>query len=169
MKLFFPAISLAATICFFYPFMAQAVCPVCAVAVGAGVGLSRWLGVDDAVSGLWIGGLLISLAMWTKDWLGKKDINFKHKNIIIFLTYFLLVIAPFYFSGIIGAPLNILWGVDKLLLGIVLGAISFFLGGIWYYRLKEKNQGHAYFPFQKVVMPIAPLVILSIVFYFITK
>lgn len=34
---------------------AQAVCPVCTVAVGTGVGLSRWLGVDDTITGLWLG------------------------------------------------------------------------------------------------------------------
>jgi len=36
-------------------------CPVCTIAVTAGVGLSRWLGVDDLISGLWVGGLLVSL------------------------------------------------------------------------------------------------------------
>ncbi len=169
MKLFFPAILLAAAICFFYPFPVYAVCPVCAVAVGAGVGLSRWIGVDDTISGLWIGGFLISLTILTQSWLSKKNVNFKRKNIVVFLIYFLLVIMPFYFSGIVGSPLNVLCGIDKLLLGIASGAISFFLGGKWYYRLKEKNQGHAYFPFQKIVMPITPLVILSIAFYFITK
>lgn len=169
MKLFFLVISPATVICFFCPFIAHAVCPVCTVAVGAGVGLSRWLGIDDTISGLWIGGLLISLTMWTQNWLSKKNVNFKHKNIVVFLAYFLLIVAPFYFSGIIGIPFNNLWGVDKLLLGIVLGAASFFLGGMWYYRLKEKNKEHAYFSFQKVVMPITPLVILSTVFYFITR
>jgi len=32
-----------------------AVCPVCTVAAGAGVGLSRWLGIDDIIIGLWVG------------------------------------------------------------------------------------------------------------------
>ena len=45
-------------------------CPVCAVAVGVGLGLSRWLKIDDAISGLWIGALIVSLsfilAKWTK-------------------------------------------------------------------------------------------------------
>lgn len=168
-KLFSSAILLANAAYFFYPLQAYAVCPVCAVAVGAGVGLSRWLGIDDTISGLWIGGLLVSLIMWTQSWLSKKNVNFKHKNIAVFLAYFLLIAAPFYFIDIIGSPSNTLWKIDKLLLGIALGSISFFLAGMLYYRLKEKNQGHAHFPFQKVVMPIAPLVILSIVFYFITK
>ena len=34
---------------------AQAVCPVCIVAVGAGLGLSEYLGIDDTIAGVWIG------------------------------------------------------------------------------------------------------------------
>jgi hypothetical protein len=41
----------------FFAETASAICPLCTIAVGAGVGLSRWIGVDDAVTGLWIGGL----------------------------------------------------------------------------------------------------------------
>lgn len=73
--------------------------------------------------------------------------------------------------NIMGHPLNTFCncGIDKLLIGIVSGSISFWFGAIWYFYLKEKNNGHAYFPFQKVVMPISPLIILSIIFYFLTK
>ena len=39
---------------------ALALCPVCAIAVGAGIGVSRWLGVDDTITGVWVGGLIVS-------------------------------------------------------------------------------------------------------------
>lgn len=39
----------------------MAICPVCTVAVGTDVGLCRWLGIDDVLSGIWIGGLIISM------------------------------------------------------------------------------------------------------------
>jgi hypothetical protein len=61
------------------------------------------------------------------------------------------------------------FGIDKLLFSIILGRISFFIGANYYEYLKKRNNGRAYFPFQKVVMPIAPLVIFSIIFYFLTK
>ena len=35
--------------------------------------------------------------------------------------------------------------------------------------LKKHHGGRVYFPFQKVILPIIPLAILSTVFYFITK
>jgi large-conductance mechanosensitive channel len=68
----------------------------------------------------------------------------------------------------VGHPANALafFGIDKLIFGAICGAITFWFGGAWYEYLKEKNNNHAYFPFQKVVMPILPLIILSIIFYF---
>lgn len=148
-----------------------AVCPLCTVAVGAGVGFSRWLGIDDTITGLWIGGLLVSLITWTEGWLEKKNIRFKGRTVLIILAYYALVVIPFYYSGIIGHPLNTLCfcHLDKLLFGIIAGSIAFWCGASWYYYLKEKNKGHAYFPFQKVLMPILPLIILSLLYYFLTK
>ncbi len=148
---------------------AQAICPICTIAVGAGIGLAQWFGIDDTITGMWIGGLTISLIVWTISWFNKKNIHFHGRKILIFLGYYLIIIVPLYFQGIIGHALNKIWGYDKLLFGIVVGSIAFSAGAITYQCLKNKNQGHAYFPFQKVVMPIAPLIILSIIFYFITK
>ena len=151
------------------PFSAKAVCPVCTVAVAAGVGLSRYLGIDDIISGLWIGGLIISLIIWTINWLNKKNIHFMGRKIIVIIGYYVLIIVPLYWGGIMGHELNKFWEIDKLLLGIIMGSIGFSFGAWVYYFLKAKNNGHAYFPFQKVVMPISPLIVLSVIFYFLTK
>lgn len=155
----------------FFAETASAICPLCTIAVGAGVGLSRWIGVDDAVTGLWIGGLIVSLIGWTKDWLEKKGIKFKGMVVVTAVAYYAVVIWPLYFYGIIGSPTDTLCfcGLDKLLFGIIVGSLAFWTGASWYFDIKEKNGGHAHFPFQKVVMPVAPLVIISIIFYFLTK
>ena len=149
---------------------ALAVCPVCAVAVIAGVGLSRWLGVDDTITGVWIGGLTVSLIIWTIDWFDQKKIYFWGKKIITAVGYYLLVVLPLFFiPGVINHPLNKIWGVDKLLLGITVGSAAFLAAALSYPFLKKKNGGKAYFPFQKVAMPVAALLILSLIFYFLTK
>ncbi len=155
---------------------AQAVCPVCTVAVATGVGLSRWLGVDDTIAGLWIGGVIVSLIVWTVNWMDAHNIRFKGRAVITAVSYYLLVLTPLYFGGFIGQkdpllgfPMNTLWGVDKLVLGISVGSLAFYVGAWSYERLKEKNKGHAYFPFQKAVMPVSPLILLSPVFYLLTK
>jgi len=148
---------------------AFAVCPVCTIAVGAGLGISERLGIDDTVAGLWIGGLTVSLSMWTHEWFTKKHIHFFARDFLTTLGYFILVVLPlpYFFRDIFGDPNHVLWGVDKLLLGIVIGSIAFFLGADWYRRIKTRR-GHAHFPFEKVVMPVAPLILLSLFFYFIT-
>ncbi|HIU65153.1 MAG TPA: hypothetical protein IAC63_00740, partial [Candidatus Enterousia avicola] len=57
----------------FAPF-ANAVCPVCTVAVGAGLEGMRLLGVDDVITGIWAGGLTLSLFFWTAGWLKKHNV-----------------------------------------------------------------------------------------------
>lgn len=146
---------------------ARAVCPVCTVAVCAGVGFSRWLGVDDTISGLWIGALALSASLWTRNWLNKKNIKFFGRQPLIFLAYYALIIWPLYQFGLAGNPDNRLWGVDKLILGIAAGSAGFIAAVFFGRYLKSKNQGKVFFPLQKVVLPLAMLAALSLVFYVI--
>ncbi len=164
-------ILLAFVINLFYANQALAVCPICTVAVGAGVGFSRSLGVDDSIAGLWIGGLTVSMIVWTLSWFRKKNINFKFRSLITIIGYYALVVLPLYYTGIMGNSDYLIFniGLDKMLLGILVGSAGFWTGATWYKQMKEKNNGKAYFPFQKVVMPIAPLIALNILFYFLNK
>ncbi len=146
---------------------ALAVCPVCTVAVAAGVELSRWYGVDDTIAGLWIGGFTVSLIWWTVGWLDRKGVRFFGRKPLIVVGYYLLVVAPFFWWGdVVVAPL---WGLNRLLLGTVVGSFAFFAGALWYADIKRRHGGHAQFPFQKVVLPIAPLLLLSLFFFFLTR
>jgi len=143
----------------------QAVCPVCTIAVGAGVGLCRYLGIDDTISGAWIGGLIISLIALTIDWLNKKNIRFLFRKILVAIFYYAIIIIPLYSWNIMGHPQNKLFGIDKLLVGIIAGSIAFVFS-IWFNDfLKNKNQGKVYFPFQKVVIPLLFLIITSLIFW----
>ena len=151
---------------------AKAICPVCVVAVGAGLGLSEYLGIDDSIAGVWIGGLLVSMIAWNINWFNKKNWLFGNKDlrdILLTIIYYTLVIWPLMTKNLIGNPFNKVWGVDKLLLGISVGSLVFLLTNLSYNYLKKKNNNHAYFPFQKVVMPVGALLIFSFIFYFITK
>ena len=152
----------------FFARSAQAVCPVCVVAVSACVGLSEYLGIDDTISGLWIGGLLVSMTIWTIDWLKKKNIRFYGRKILTATLFYVFTIGPLYKNEMIGHPLNKFWGVDKLLLGIILGSIFFLVAVFLNSYLKKKNNDKVFFPFQKVVVPIVILGILSGIFYFLT-
>lgn len=146
---------------------AKAVCPVCIVAVGAGVGLSRWLGIDDIISGLWVGGLIISISFWTLDWLRKKNKGFKMDWLVVFILFYIMVILPLYYYGIIGRYVNSFLGIEKLIFGIIAGSAVFLLSVYLHNFLKSKNQGKSYFPYQKVAIPVLLLIITSLIFYLI--
>lgn len=154
---------------FFVAGFVKAVCPVCIVAIGAGLGLSRWLGVDDVVSSIWIGALLASIILWTLYWLRKKNWNFAYDKIIISLAYYLLTFVPLYLSGIVGHPLNKIFGIDKIIFGTAVGTVIFLLSSTLHQYLKQKNNGKSFFPYQKVVLPVVVLILTSSAFYLLLK
>lgn len=165
-------ITLASTLALGLAFIAKpalAVCPVCTIAVASGVGFSRYLGIDDTISGLWIGGLTISMITWTINWFDKKKINFRGRNILTVIAYIALIIVPLYFYGLLDNSASCVCGVNKLLLGIVNGSFGFWFGAELYPYLKAKNNNRAHFPFEKVILPLAPLIILSLIFNFLIK
>lgn len=151
------------------PHFTQAVCPLCTIAVGAGLGFSRYLGIDDTITGVWIGGLIISSSLWMVSFAQNhhwwKWLTNKWIDIAIF---FLLVLPPLYWSKIIGHPANTVWGIDKVILGTAVGAMGF-LGSVkldtW---LRSKNNGHVYIYYQKVIIPVLMLTLFSLLFYVVT-
>lgn len=162
---------LALAIIFFIllPLSAQAVCPICTVAVCAGVGLSQWLGIDDLYTGIWLGGLIVSLIIWTIAWLNKKSLRFFGRKPLIIALYYLATVWPLSYYQIIGLPYNQLWGIDKLLLGVISGSTAFFLGHLIHLYLKKRNNGKSFFASQKVILPVGFLLILNLIFYLICK
>ena len=141
------------------------VCPICTIAVAGGVGLCRYLGIDDLISGAWIGALLFSLFLWTIEWLNKKKIKFLFRKPLVFIFWYGLTIFPLMKIGIIGHPQNKFLGIDKLIFGIFSGTVVFLLSILFENYLRKKNQDKAYFKFQKVLIPILFLTILSLIFW----
>lgn len=144
-------------------------CAVCTVAVGSFVGLAQWLKIDDRITGLWVGALLASLVAWTIHYLDKKNIHFKGRKILTVVLWYGFVIVPFYFTGVIGHPLNKVWGIDKLLFGIILGTIIFVIANLLLNYLKKKNNGKSYFHLQKAIVPVGFLAIASLITYLIIR
>ncbi len=165
-SLFFSAVLLISLL---FAGTAKAVCPVCVVAVGAGLGFSRWLGVDDVVSSVWIGGLLASLSMWTLVWLKRKGWGFKFDTAVVWIAYYGLTLVPLYFADIVGHPLNKIFGIDKIIFGAIAGTVIFLASVTAHNFLKAKNAGKSFFPYQKVVVPVLLLAVASSAFYFYLK
>ncbi len=148
---------------------AHAVCPVCTVAVASGLGISRWLRIDDSVTSIWIGGLTLSSGLWLADWIGKKGWKVPYKEALSVFLFFLFVIPPLYWSKMIGLTSNTLWGIDKVLLGTIVGSVIF-LFGVWLDKwLRTTNNGKVYVYYQKVIIPVFLLLVASFIFYLITS
>lgn len=152
-----------------YVNFAKAICPVCTVVVAGGVGLARWLKVDDVITGIWIGAALISLALWTIIWLKGKKWTFPLFEPVVFIVTYGVIIIPLYLKTIIGHPANTFWGIDKLILGMTIGTATFILAIIINNLLKNKNHDKVYFPFQKVAIPVTLLIIVSVIFYYVLR
>ncbi len=136
-------------------------CQVCTVAVGAGLGLSRWLGVDDAISGIWIGGFLLSSSLWFYFWLSKKYLKLRaifYLLLTVTLAY-ILTLAPLAWTGIL---------TGKLATGIVSGSLTFLLA-VFLDKKVRLIRGKQLFNFQKVVFPVGLLLISSLIIWIITK
>ena len=145
-------------------------CPVCTVTVVAGLSLSRLLGIDDAVISLWIGAFILSFSFITIDWIEKKwpKLKFKRFTLPFTVLMYLLVLVPLKMSGSIGIAGNTLWGVDKIILGTLIGS-ALFLFGAWADKKVRKVRGHQLFKFQKVIFPVITIILASAVFLFLTK
>lgn len=145
-------------------------CPVCTVTVIAGLGISRFFGIDDLITSIWIGAFILSFTFVMIDWIIKKwpKSQATRFTVPIVALMYLLVILPLKWNGSIGITGNSLWGVDKIILGILAGSVVFLIGA-WADKYERKIKGKILFPFQKVVFPVLGLIITSTIFYFLIK
>lgn len=146
-------------------FASAQVCPVCVVAIGAGLGLSRWFGIDDIISSVWIGAFLFAITSWTLSFMKKKKWDFTDDGIIVTLAYVLLTFIPLYYAEIVGHPQNQIWGIDKIIFGSSIGASAVFLGNLLHLYFKKKNNGKSFFPYQRVAVPVAVLILTSLILW----
>ena len=150
---------------FAYFGQASAVCPLCTVVVAGGLGLSEWLGIDDFVSALWIGGLMLSVTAWCWNYLKKKGKLNKWTGIAAFIFVYGSTIYPIWALGSLFIPGNTLWGIDKLVIGMIFGTVLFWISTFLNASLKKRNEGKVYFPFQKVALPFGILLASSLIYY----
>lgn len=146
---------------------ANPACAVCTIAVGASLTIARKLGVDDSVVGVWAGAFLALLGFWMVKWFEKKNWNFFGRDFIL-VWGSVAMIGFMYISQIQYSPKPLLYVffLDPFLFSVILGALAFMWSSDLYQWMKARNNGRAHFPFEKVVMPVAALAILSTYFYF---
>ncbi|MEK6885356.1 MAG: hypothetical protein AABX17_00130 [Nanoarchaeota archaeon] len=145
------------------------VCPVCTVAVAAGIGILEKWGVNNIIIGLWLGALIVSSIAWMIDWLNRKNIHFLFRKILIIVSFYLIFIWPLYIWKIMGLPRNQIFGIDNILLGVIIGSVIFILAMLSDRYLRKINEDKIVIKYQKVLIPLTFLVIASIIAYLLIK
>lgn len=142
-------------------------CPLCVAGAAVGITLTRWIGVDDSITGVWIGALLGSMSFWFFNWLLTRSVLVKKYKVILKPLIYILVFAStlwsFYKFQLI-IRMSQIFGFDKLTFGMLTGAILFYLVDIGDNFLIKKA-GKVYFPYQRVVFSLGAMIILSLVIY----
>jgi len=143
--------------------IAHAQCPVCIITVGGGMFLAKKLGIDDLLVSIWISGLNTVIAYWLAP---KIKIKFLKKRVVLSLILFLTTLAYFQFTGQLGVVDNRLLGIDKIILGQIVGLLMIIAGNIIYADTKAKNHHRALFLYAKVIFPVGLLLLATLIFKF---
>jgi len=138
--------------------LANPACIVCTVAVGASLSVARTLGVQDDVVGIWLGAILALLGYWAILWFDRKGWRFTGRDTLLMLSS-LAMAGGVYVKEMVYTPKVVagIFYVDPFLFAVAAGALIYVWSQKFYAFLKAKNGGHAHFPFEKVVLPLALL------------
>jgi len=150
------------------------VCPICTLAVGAGVGVLREFGFSDIITGIWFGALIVSSIAWMIDYLNRKNIHFLFRKILVIILFYGIFIVPLYYlkiggAAIMGNPSNIIFGMDKILFGVIIGTFVFISAVLSDSYLRKVNEDKPMMKYQKVLIPLVFLIITSIIVYLLLK
>jgi len=136
--------------------------PICAIGIVGGLGISRWLGIDDITLGLWIGALILSVSTQLDMYLSKKGKSFPYSFWVIFLGTSALSFLPI-LKTITSDPACMFFGLPRVICGSILGALTLFLVDKANNFIIDKHNKKVYFYYQRVIIPIIGLIILSMV------
>ena len=155
----------------FFASPASAHCPLCVGGAVVGLSVARFLGIDDAITGVWLAALLGALAFWTVTGLSKKIKKTELLKPVIYILFFVLTLWSVYaFNNYFVSSLKFylinehagkILGVDKLAFGILSGAILFYLVDAVDDFIIKRN-GRVYFPYQRIVVSLGSMLLLSL-------
>jgi hypothetical protein len=145
---------------------APLVCTVCSVGIVSGLGIAKALGISKDIVALWYGATLFAMSCWILYYLKNKNIKKKLMSIVAFFSSYLLVI-PLYIGKTPSMIFNEkkIFFIDSFIFFIFLGSVVVFVCEEYYKYVKNKN-GKPHFLFEKVVLPIAGLLVVSLIINF---
>lgn len=149
----------------FFVRQALAHCPLCVAGAAAGITLTRWVGVDDSITGVWIATLLGAMSFWIEKWVSKK-LNIKRMDIlrpVLYVGILLSTIWSFYQFNLV-IRMSQIFGLDKLTFGMLSGGIVFYIVDMINDSIIKKN-GKVFFPYQRLIVSLGSMIILSLLIY----
>jgi len=133
-------------------------CPVCIVTVGGGMLIAKKLGIDDLLVSVWISALNVAISFWLAP---KVKIKYlRNPHLFAFLTLAATLIY-FRFTDQIGNSSNRVLGIDKIILGQILGLLIMAIANHSYLYIK-KRLGRTPFLYAKVVFPLVSVLFLTL-------
>ena len=149
---------------------AMAHCPLCTAATVIGVGITRSFGLDDSIVGVFVGAMIVSSALWVNNILKKRNIKghaFLRVGSITLAT-FVLTILSFYYAGIFGlANTYRIFGIEKIIFGILSGVAVSFIVLVASNFIKIKNGGKVLFSYQTMIITLVALILNALVFWMV--
>lgn len=142
-------------------------CPLCTAATGAAVVATREAGLNDAIVGVFVGGLIISTGLWFNNILKKRVKPLPLQGVMMVLISFILTIITLKTAGLLNG-LEKLFGLNSLVVGSIAGTLLSIVAFSLSNQIKKKS-GKTLFPFQTIVLTLVMLVIAAFIFYFLTK
>ena len=146
----------------FFPGVVSAHCPLCVAGAGAGLSLSRLLGIDDSITGVWLAAFLGATSFWTESFIRRKVKGIWVRPVVYVAIFFLTLVSFYKFNLVVKH--GDIFGVDKLTFGMVTGGILFYLVDLLDDYLIKK-QGKVFFSYQRIVVSLGSMVLLSLAIF----
>ncbi|MBI4017652.1 MAG: hypothetical protein HY366_01755 [Candidatus Aenigmarchaeota archaeon] len=147
-------------------------CPLCTAATGALVATSRVAGLDDVITGTFLGAFTVSTAFWLARAVSSRLRAHKSRYArlsahpyVLTTASLALTLAGLQLSGILSVFAPRIFGVDKLLLGTVLGAVVSVAAFELHSTIRRSNGGRNHIPFQGIVLPLLILIVIDALLY----
>ena len=141
-------------------------CPVCIVTVGGGLLLAKKLGIDDLLVSIWLSGLNTAIAFFIASKAKQKLLS---NPLYMSLFFYGLTMVYLITTKQVGHLRNTFMGVDKVVFGMTLGFIIFLLSVFTDKAIRYYNNKKVLFPYQKVVVPVGFLAIMTGIMFFLIK
>jgi len=140
---------------------------MCAAVMGGGFIFAKKLGIDDLIIGLWVGGFILAISMWLSKKAIKAGIKNKLVSIAVYTVPCIITLSMIIFIPGLFEFGNILFGIEKLYLGIIIGGLVFWLSKLTDTALMKSNKGLVLFPLQSIVLSLSFIALVSLFIHFV--